>query len=94
MMTKHHISEVAGGLDAYEFYVEMTLFFRCDGCGTSLDCPVGERDTDAPSGGWMRFHAKRARDFGWYVHPLSPNGGLIAVCFCPACANGRKLIVQ
>jgi hypothetical protein len=81
----------AGGLDAYEFYVWFQLYFLCSDCGASLDCPVGEDDTEAPDGEWTRRNARRARSSGWYVHPLSSEGGLIPTCFCPACAQSRSL---
>ena len=85
--------KTAGGLDAYEFYVWFQLYFLCTDCGESLDCPVTEQDTDAPDGDWMRRNARRARSLGWYVHPLTADGSLIAICLCPACASSRRLAV-
>ena len=87
------IPRVGGGLDAYEFYVETVLHFRCEHCATSLDCPVTDEDTEAPSGAWMRHHARRAHDLGWYVHPLSPDGALTVFALCPTCAEARKLTI-
>jgi hypothetical protein len=89
-----HIPRFSGGIDAYEFYVWLVLYFCCDGCGASLECPVTEQDHDAPGGAWMRHHAQRAHSLGWYVHPLSAAGGLIATAFCPACSEARGLTVQ
>ena len=88
-----YIPRFSGGLDAYEFYVEIMLYFRCNDCGASLDCPVTEQDDDAPSGAWMRHHARRAWSLGWYVHPLSADGALTTIAFCPACSDVGGLTV-
>jgi hypothetical protein len=87
------IPRVGGELDAYEFYVWVVLFFRCDGCDTSLDCPVTEDDTEAPGGAWMRNQARRAHGLGWYVHPLGPDGGLTVFALCPDCVQTRGVII-
>src|SRR5688572_24494441 len=84
---------IAGGVDAYEFYVEFQLYFLCSDCGASLDCPVGDDDIEAPSGEWMRRNARRTRSLGWYVHPLSSDGALTPTCFCPACTRRRSLSI-
>jgi hypothetical protein len=84
---------VAGGLDAYEFYIWFQLYFLCHDCGESLDCPVADDDIEAPEGKWMRRNAQRARSLGWYVHPLSADGSLTPICFCPGCAASRYLVV-
>jgi len=87
------IPRVGGDLDAYEFYVETVLCFHCDGCGTSLECPVSDEDTEAPSGAWMRHHARRAHGLGWYVYPLSSEGALTVFALCPTCAEARGLTI-
>ena len=63
--TQNTFPSVAGGLDAYEFYVWFQLYFLCHECGESLDCPVADDDTEAPEGEWMRRNAERARSLGW-----------------------------
>ena len=87
------IPRVGGGLDAYEFYVEVMLYFLCASCDASLDCPVTDQDTDAPSGAWMRHQARRAHSLGWYVHPLSAAGGLTLFALCPVCSRARRLTI-
>ena len=85
--------EIAGGVDAYEAYVEVMLFFRCDGCGATLDCPVLESDDDAPYPPWSTREGTRGRSLGWWVPPLTADGSVEMTCFCPACAHERRLIV-
>jgi hypothetical protein len=86
--------KVAGGIDAYEFYVEMALHFHCDDCGEHMECPVLEADVEAPRPPWATREGKRGMSFGWYVPPLTPDGSLRPECFCPSCARKRGLVVQ
>ena len=86
--------QVAGGIDAYEFYVEMELHFRCGDCDERLDCPVLESDDGAPFPPWATREGRRGMSLGWYVPPLSSDGSLWWVSFCPSCTQKRGLIVQ
>ena len=88
-----HLRRIAGGIDAYEFYVWTVLYFRCDGCDASLDCPITEQDTEAPEGPWMRRSAHQAHSLGWYVPPLSPDGSLTVFALCPRCTQTRGLTI-
>src|SRR5438105_2766353 len=56
-MTK--LPKVAGGIEAYEFYVEMELGFRCGDCDERLDCPVLDSDADAPHPPWATREGRR-----------------------------------
>jgi hypothetical protein len=88
------LSKVAGGLNAYEFHVEMALHFHCDDCGEHLECPVTKFDISAPHPPWATREGKRAMALGWYVPPLTADGSLRPECFCPSCTKKRGLIVQ
>jgi hypothetical protein len=85
------IPKIAGGLDAYEFYVEMWLHFHCMDCGTKMDCPVLDSDTEAPQPPWATREGKRGMEAGWYVPPLLPDGSLNPISFCPNCSRKRGL---
>jgi hypothetical protein len=87
------VPEIAGDVNAYEFYVEVVLHFRCDACGAILDCPVLDSDEDAPNPPWSTREGARGRSLGWWVPPLAADGSLEPTCFCPACAQERGLIV-
>ena len=91
-MTK--LSPVARGLDAYEAYVEVMLYFLCLDCGASLDCPVSDSDISAPYQPWSTREGKRGRSLGWYVPPLTSDGGVGPTCFCPSCTRKRGLTVD
>ena len=63
-----HLPRIAGGIDAYEFYVWTVLYFRCDGCDASLDCPITEQDTEAPEGPWSTVaRAKHIASAGMFL---------------------------
>lgn len=86
--------KVAGGVDAYEFYVEQELHFRCEDCDERLECPVLESDTEAPLPPWATREGRRGMTLGWYVPPLLPDGSLLWISFCPRCAQRRGLVVH
>ncbi len=87
------VPEIAGDIDAYEFYVEVMLHFRCDACGASFDCPVLDSDVEAPNPPWSTREGARGMSAGWWVPPLTPDGSVQLTCFCPDCARARGLIV-
>src|SRR5438552_2018682 len=60
------IPTLAGGIDAYEFYVETALHFHCDDCGEHMECPVPETDVEAPNPPWATREGKRGMSLGWY----------------------------
>jgi hypothetical protein len=78
-----------GGIDAYEFYVATAVHFHCDECGEHMECPVGQEDVSAPYQPWATREGERGRSLGWYVPPLTADGSLRLVCFCPSCARKR-----
>ena len=91
------LPRVSGGIDAYEFYVEVMLQFLCVDCGAFIgaasDIRAGEEE--APIGGpWAARHAKEAMRLGWYVHPLTSDGSLVPFCLCPPCATKSELVVR
>ena len=87
------IPKVAGGLDAYEFYIEVMLHFHCVDCGAKLDCPVLGSDIKAPFPPWSTQAGKCGMESGWYVPPLLPDGSLNPISFCPNCSSKRDLEV-
>jgi hypothetical protein len=90
------LSKIAGGLDAYEFYIEFALDWICKECGTCLDAVADatkEEAEEVPYGPWSRRQARKARELGWYVPPLAKNGSLVPVCLCPACSRKLGFVV-
>jgi hypothetical protein len=87
------IPKIAGGMNAYEFYVEVCLRFLCDDCGADLECPVLNSDESAPNPPWSTREGKRGMALGWYVPPLLPDGSMRLLSLCPACAQKRGLSV-
>jgi hypothetical protein len=88
------LPKVAGGIDAYEFYIEMELHFRCVECEERLNCGVLDWDVQAPHPPWATREGKRGMSLGWYVPPLTVDGSLRWMSLCPNCAQKRGLIVQ
>jgi hypothetical protein len=87
--------KLSGGLDAYEFYVEIHLQWLCDDCG---ECVLGTQDIledeqEAPYAKWATRKGKEGMKAGWYVRPLSEDGSLRRGCLCPKCVEKRGLIV-
>lgn len=85
--------KVAGGIEAYEFYVEMELHLRCYGCAERLDCTLLDSDVEAPQSPWPARQGKRGMALGWYVPPLTADGSLRWFSLCPSCSQKRNLIV-
>ena len=88
--------KLSGGLDAYEFYIEMALQWLCDDCGEHVECTNDIRDEEerAPYGKWSKRKAMEGMKAGWYVRPLAENGSLITGCLCPKCAKNRDLTLH
>ena len=84
----------SGGVDAYEFFIEMALHFHCSDCGEHMDCPVSDSDVSAPHPPWATREGRRGMSLGWYVPPLTVDGSVTLTCYCPSCARKRGLVVQ
>jgi hypothetical protein len=88
------IPQIAGGVDAYEFHVEVCLHFHCDDCGAHLECEETQTDAASPFPPWATREGKRGMMLGWYVPPLTSDGSLSMLCFCPDCTRKRGLHVS
>jgi hypothetical protein len=88
------LPKVAGGIDAYEFYVEIEMQFRCHDCGEHMECPILDTDVEYPQPPWATREGRRGMALGWYVPPLTPDGSLRWFSLCPGCAQKRDLVVH
>ena len=92
------LPKVSGGPEAYEFYVEVMLQFRCDECASFIDAAADirkEEEVGAPHHGqWAARKSREAMTLGWYIHPLSKDGSLVPFCLCPSCSTRHGLTVK
>lgn len=92
------LPRVSGGREAYEFYVEVMLQFRCGECDAFIDAAADirkEEEAGAPHHApWAARKSQEALDLGWYVHPLTEDGSLVPVCLCPSCSAKHGLTVK
>lgn len=80
---------VSGDINAYEFYVEMALHFHCADCGERMECPVADTDVEAPWPPWATRQGRRGMSAGWWVPPLTENGSVRLIAYCPSCGEGE-----
>jgi hypothetical protein len=92
------LPKVSGGREAYEFYIEMMLQWRCKECQEFIDAAADIRREEEPGaphhGPWAARKAQEAMRLGWYVQPLTENGSLVPFCLCPSCSVRRGLTVK
>jgi hypothetical protein len=88
------LSPTAGGLGAYQAYIEVMLHFHCSDCKARLEWPDYEVNAGVPFPPWSAREGGRGLALGWYVPPLTEDGSVSLICFCPTCTQKRGLIVQ
>src|SRR5687767_8459762 len=92
------VPRVSGGHEAYEFYIEVMLQFRCGECASFIDAAGDirkEEEAGAPhQGPWAARKSREAMNLGWYVHPLAEDGSLVPVCLCPSCSAKYRVTVK